>query len=481
MKLEQKLQKIKPYTEKAESVFLVLFFVYVSLGFNNLTVGTKIVSVFMWPTYLLGAALLGMRFLQWKDCVRMPGLFALLALCAVGAVSIALNLQYDVKGNLVHLIFWAFYFLLCYLSRESTDTRTLRRRFTVLFHMLCAVAFVLTAISFGMMIFDYAKKFTLNGDLVRRGFLGGRLFGAYQTPNAGAVIGSIVTVGSVHFIRVYKNKLYTAFAVINCLLQFAYLVFSDSRTGRVCYALACAVYLFFALREKRGDAFRFKQAAVALTLSAAVIAGGYFLPKWVQIAYNFTANTLDAAIETEAEAEAKKEGKKEKDKLLLGRKESLDEDYSNGRIRFWKSGVEIFLQKPLFGHTFKGFLPYAQENLPDTFLVKNDYLQLNTLDNDVMNLMVSNGIAGLVCFAAFVILILRRLLLLFRNRASDPLIPLLLAVCAAAAASSLFSSGVLYMQCQYSLLFWVALGLLMRFETETERKPDRIAAAEKEA
>ena len=144
--------------------------------------------------------------------------------------------------------------------------------------------------------------------------------------------------------------------------------------------------------------------------------------------------------------------------------------------------MEIFLQKPLFGHTFKGFLPYAQENLPETYLVKNDYLQLNTLDNDVMNLMVSNGIAGLLCFAAFVILVLRRLLRLLKNRAAaDPLLPLLLAVCAAAAASSLFSSGVLYMQCQYSLLFWVALGLLMRFETDAEKKPAVPAANEEEA
>ena len=43
---------------------------------------------------------------------------------------------------------------------------------------------------------------------------------------------------------------------------------------------------------------------------------------------------------------------------------------------------------------------------------------------------------------------------------------------------SLSSSCVLYMQCQYGLLFWVALGLLMRFASETERAP---AAEKKEA
>ena len=159
MKIQETLKKLRPYTEKAEFVFLLLFFAYVSLGFNNLTVGTKLVSVFMWPTYLLGAALLGLRLLDWKDCVKMPGLFALLGLLAVGTISIVCNLQYDVKANLVHLIFWAFYFLLCYLDRESAATETLRQRFTVLLHMLCVVAFILTVISFGMMIFDYAEQF----------------------------------------------------------------------------------------------------------------------------------------------------------------------------------------------------------------------------------------------------------------------------------------------------------------------------------
>ena len=67
-----------------------------------------------------------------------------------------------------------------------------------------------------------------------------------------------------------------------------------------------------------------------------------------------------------------------------------------------------------------------------------------------------------------------RLLRLFRRREkTDPLTPLLLAVCAAAAASSLFSSGVLYMQCQYSFLFWIALGLLMRLTPDAAKQADR--------
>ena len=200
------------------------------------------------------------------------------------------------------------------------------------------------------------------------------------------------------------------------------------------------------------------------------------MPKWTQLAYNAAVIHAGSGAGNAEEAEEEKDGtasapKKEEDPFLLGRKESLESDYSNRRFDFWKSGLEIFLSKPVFGVTFKGFLPYAEENMPDTYLVSNSYRALNTFDNDIVNLAVSCGIAGLLPFAAFVAVVLMRLVRLLRRRERpDPISPLLLAVCAAAAASSLFSSGVLYMQCQYSFLFWLALGLLMRLTPDAAKK-----------
>ena len=252
MKLQKTIRALSPAAEKATALFQQLFFVYVCLGFNNLTVGTKIVSVFMWPTYLLGAAILAFRALDAKRYLSMPGLPALVLLCGAAAVSVALNRRYDLKGNLVCLIFWLFYFFLLYLSGADTGIETLKKRFALYFHLFCGVAFVLTAVSFVMLAKNYALISDVNGELVRRGFLGGRLFGAYQTPNAGAIIASIVIAGCVHYIRAYKKWYYTVIAAIQIALQFAFIVFSDSRTGRVCLGLGLGVYLFFAcLRNAR--------------------------------------------------------------------------------------------------------------------------------------------------------------------------------------------------------------------------------------
>ncbi len=454
--LQKTIDRLRPAAAKATLCFHALFFLYVCLGFNNLTVGTPAISVVMWPTYLLGAALLVWRALDLKTYRRMPGLFALAAMCAACGISMLINRQYSPKQNAVHLIFWLFYFFLLYLNGTDQTPEDAEKRFTLFFHAFSAVAFILTAISFGMLIAGYSDQFLRGGDLVRRGYLGGRLFGAYQTPNAGAVIGALTIAGSVHYIRIYRNRLYTAAAVVNCAAQFVYMVLSDSRSGRVCLGLALGVYLFFTL-------FRFREQErgrrlLAVCLSAAVAVGAFYLPKWTQMGYNAVVR----ATEQNSPADSDAPGEDDPEDLLIGRKESLEGDYSNRRLDFWKSGVEIFLQKPLFGLTFKGFLPYAEEHMPDTYLVNNDYMKLNTLDNDVLNLAVSCGVAGLLPFAAFVFAVLRRLLKTLRQAAApDPLFPLLLAVCAGTAAVSLLGSGVLYMQCQYSFLFWLALGALM--------------------
>ena len=461
MKLQKKIDALRPAAGKATEAFHFLFFCYVCLGFNNLTVGTKIISVFMWPTYLLGAAILAWRVLDYKRYIRMPGLLPLCLLCLSAGISLLLNRRYDPKGNLIHLIFWLFYFLILYVSGTDTPPQTLKKCFIFYFHAFCAVAFVLTAISFGMLAAGYGKEFTRGGDLVRQGYLGGRLFGAYQTPNAGAIIGALVTVGSVHFIRTCKNRLYTAAAAINIAAQFVYAVLSDSRSGRVCLGLCLGVYLFFVLCKRENASPG--RSVLALALAAAVTAGGFFLPKWSQLAYNAAVISTQRDREQRGDDVQDPTQEDEDEPFVIGRKESLEGDFSNRRLDFWKSGLELFLRKPVFGLTFKGFLPYAKEYLPDTYLVTNDYMQMNTLDNDVINLAVSCGLAGLLPFFAFVFVVLRRLWLFLRRKAEkDPLLPLLLSVCAGAAAASMFTSGVLYMQCQYSFLFWLALGLTMR-------------------
>ena len=134
-----------------ETVFQALFFLYVILGFNSLTSGTRIVSLFLWPTYFFGAALLLWRIFDIKHYIRMPGIWLLVIMCAVCAASIVLNRQYNLKKNVIYLAMWVFYFFMLFLRRDTDTGEMVRRQFDLAAHIVCFSAFILAGISLYMM------------------------------------------------------------------------------------------------------------------------------------------------------------------------------------------------------------------------------------------------------------------------------------------------------------------------------------------
>ena len=455
-----------------ETAFGILFLLYLALGCSSLTNGQSYVSLFMWLSYGLGGLLLCLRLLDWKNYIRMPGLGFLLAMCAVCVFSIAANLQYDVKRNVTYLIYWALCFFLLYTQSSQASPEKAKKRFAIMGQVFCLITFVLAVISLVMLVTLYSQVVTVNGAELTRGFVYGRLYGAYRTPNVGAVMAVISIMLSVHWMVKYKKVLYTIAAAVNILAQFLYIVFSDSRSGQVALALAGAVYVLFlaagSQKLKKGAA---KTVAVLL-LTAATGLGLFFSPKLTQTAYNTIltqAAKKPAAVRPVTDADSTEpmqtdptEPTVDLGEWVVDRGYDLSGDVSNRRFDIWFSGLEIFLQEPWLGTTFSGFQPYAQENMPETYIVNNDYLQMTTFDNDFVNLLVSNGIFALLAFLGFVAVLLTYLIRGFaRMKTPDPDMPLAMSICTASASFSLFASGVLYMQEPFSAIFWMALGLMI--------------------
>lgn len=465
--------------ELAETVFQVLFLIYTILGFNSVSFGTPIISCFMWASFVLGAGLLLVRLRKWKDYIAMPGLVLLLAMCVICVASILVNLQYNLKKNIIYLIFWVFYFLMFYAQSKQTASDLVKKRFLLLGHVICVCAFILVVISLWMMYARYSEVTHINGSEVTRGFTYGRLFGAYLTPNGGAVVASIVIFLSLHFIGKYKSLLYRIWAALNILVQFAYITFSDSRSGTLALAFGGAVYVCFAalgrLQKMRGRT----KVALVVTVTVMTLVAGVFAPSVAQKAYNGVVVELSEQMAQQQTQVSDKTGtsffaiqfgssaaqtnpEDIIDSYVVDRGYDLSKDISNRRFDVWKSGIEIFAQRPWLGTTFCGFLPFALEYLPDTYIVTNDYLQMDTLDNDFVNLLVSNGIFGFLLFVLFVLCVLIYILRNYaRMEEKDPQIPVMMAVCMAAATFSMFTSGVLYMHSPFSAFFWLALGGLV--------------------
>lgn len=465
------------FLELCETVFFLLFFLYTILGFNSLTNGIAVISVVMWPAYILGAGLLVVRFWNWKDYIKMPGLILLLLMCAVCAVSILVNHQYNLKKNIIYLISWVFYFFMFYMQSRKADPELLQKRVRMAGHLICLGAFCLAGISLVMMFTGYSEIVEVNGNELIRGFTHGRLYGAYLTPNGGAVVASIVIFLTIHFIGRYKKKLYTVYGVVNILIQFLYIVFSDSRSGTLSLALGGAAYVLFAVLGSPRFQNCWARSAISVGLALLVLFGGLFGPSKVQDIYNSAVNMIAQSITADqpdnvgVSEETQKGTEQIIKKYTVNRGYDLSKDPTNRRFDIWKSGLEIFAREPLLGTTFCGFTAYALEYMPETYIVNNDYMDMNTFDNDFVNLLVSNGI---IAFLAFVVFIVWVLIVLLRRGGwkTNKQFPVMLGVCMAAATFSMFTSGVLYMQSPFSALFWLALGTMVTMSSKQEGTPN---------
>lgn len=466
--------------QTGETAAQCLFLLYTMLGFNSLTYGHPVISWVMRLAFLMGAGVLLVRLWNWKRYGKMPGIWCLVAMCGICFVSIVMNRHYGLKKNLIYLIFWVFYFFLFFAQREDMEKELVLHRFHVAGHMICGVTFLLGGVSLAMMLLGYSRVVEIQGNRIIRGFAQGRLFGAYLNPNGGAFVASAVIVLSVYFFRRYRKVWYRILTAGNIAVQFAYLVFSDSRGGRLCLALGMGAYAFFETLRLNRERQRKTPWLAALLLAALCVAGCWKGPKLVQNGYNALVTRLSYAMVREDTPEgetdpAQDPAEEERRQQILSayqvsRGYDLSGDISNRRFDIWKSGLELVRRKPLYGLTFGGFLEYAQKEMPQTYIVANDYRQIDTMENDFMNLLVSNGAVSLVVFLGFILWILIRIFRrIFVQKNQDPAVPAMMAVCAGTAVFAMFNSSMLYSQCQVIPLFWLALGSLVTLLSGEEK------------
>lgn len=457
--------------EHGETVAQILFLIYTILGFNSLTGGRKIVSVVMYLAYVTCAVVMLMRLFRWKRYAKTPGLVCLVMLCGICMVSIVMNRRYGLKRNVVGLIFWMVYFFLYFAQDTKAERELVIRRFRLAVHLVSGSAFLLAAISLGMMVMGYSKTVTVGTTQMIRGFAQGRLFGAYLNPNGGAFVAAAVMLLSLDAFRRDRRVWHRIFAGGNLLVQFFYLTFSDSRGGRLCLAAGLGTYVFLEIFRMGQKNHRRSRWAVALVLAALCVWAGWKAPKVAQNAYNTMISEISLQIAQKQDPSAPSgdaltaQEEEVRQQLLsayqVKRGYDLSGDISNRRFDIWKSGLELAKRRPWYGLTFGGYLSFAEEEMPNTYVVSNNYRKVDTLENDFMNLLVSNGFVALGVFLVFVAWILIRVLRgIFTRTQLDPAVPGMMAICAVAAVFSMFNSSMLYSKCQVIPLFWLAVGSL---------------------
>lgn len=468
-------EKISKVNNFMKYIFLALFTFYTILGTNNVTYGSSIISYVMWPTFLLGAITIFLRLIKYKSYIKMPGLIPLISLLLSFGISILINYNYSFKANFITLIYWVFFFLAFFLIDNNKSAEKSKKEVEVISICFIVYSLTCTAISLYMMFTGVSDKIIApdTGYEYYQGFAIGRLWGVYINPNNGATTSALAIFMLVYFIITKKAWWSRVICSICIFANLLYIALSDSRTGAVCIGAGIAVFFLsvaiFKLKDKK---LLYKAIAVVCSLIIAV--GGFLAPRKLKDGYNFVVNKINQSMSNSNEQNSQEDDPSEEDKKdeedkpigIVDRGYDTSDDISNRRFDVWLGSVQLFAASPksiIFGYTYGGFTDQAKIVQPDNYLVNNDFGDFTTLDNEVFNILVSQGTLGILAFAALVIVLL---VFCFRNflkvkKGNQYLISLLLASLLSLSCAAMFASVMFYHLSPNTVLFWCLLGYLV--------------------
>ena len=126
----------------------------------------------------------------------------------------------------------------------------------------------------------------------------------------------------------------------------------------------------------------------------------------------------------------------------------------------------FILPRGIFGVSMFNAVAFAQEQLPNTFLVNNDVMIFDNLHNSFLNILLSQGIVGFVIAMIFTVLsaiyVLQGIARMRGTRENPDCVRItaLASILITIVASMMFIGDVFYLNSGASFMFWNILGML---------------------
>ncbi|MGN1217200.1 MAG: O-antigen ligase family protein, partial [Phocaeicola sp.] len=135
-------------------------------------------------------------------------------------------------------------------------------------------------------------------------------------------------------------------------------------------------------------------------------------------------------------------------------------DPSNRRFSIWKSGVEIWNTKPVFGVSWANLTNYAEKEVPNTYIVNNDLQNFSSLHNMVLDVLVGQGIIGIVLLGCININTLAFIIKNYKKLCgvNELLGGFFFTIMCISFFTSLFISSIFYINSPESYTFWFVFG-----------------------
>lgn len=474
----------KEYVKYLEWAFKLSYLLLGIATFNSFLYDSPIQPMLVKLCLILGGLSVLGRVVYIKAYIKTPYLLLLILFCASFCVSIVMNWKYGTAVADMKWVVWTgFLFFLLYACDTTRDRTEYKKEFTVFANIIVVISVLNAAASLYLMTNLYHNLWhTASGEAVIAGFQWGRLWGVYTDPNYGAVFSTVAVLLCAYFVKVKKGmwKLLYLAAIV---MDYLYILFSDSRTAEVCMCVGAGIFLLFLFLQKQDN-----WKGVLTGILVAVIFAGVFVG--VTSAAKAEYNTKIEAEIKKADAEKANQAKKnkqeqtqesnnktqesnnktQKTERTVGRSQDLQSDISNGRFNLWASGLEVWKTKPITGTGYNSFLPYVREAIPDTYVVNNDQGEYVSLHNGYINILVYQGVLGAALFAAFMVCVMVKWCKGVKTFCKDNMdyIAVLTACASVIAVSMVFLLEGVYTNSPGAFVLWTFLGYLMHYFVKKE-------------
>lgn len=443
---------------QGEFVFKILYLISVLISFNGYFAGSEWISCFNYALVAFGGLLLLLRAVHFKSYIKTPCIFLLIAFVLSMGISSLLNARYGFIQNLQSIAWTTLQFGLLYATDKERDIKEYKKQLKAMLAVLCGYVFLANLVSLGMFVFNYGVfgQYSPNGNII--GFVWGRLWGVYSDPNNGSVLAAASVIISICAYVYYKKRAIRVFLIFNIILDYMYILFSDSRTGMLTVFLGIAVVLYLLIVKSEKIKFKGLLKNTACVLIAVTVS---FSALAVTKAFEKGYNSIATYINTNQSSD------KSDLPIMTGRDTAdTESDITNRRFDLWKSGIEIWETSPIYGVSQRNILPYAKENLPNTYLVNNDLSSFDSTHNLFLDVLASQGIIGiaiiLLFFGCIAVMIIKRLSTdrNFAASLSEPFNAAIIGLLCVFSCTSMLVLDVLYLNSAETVLFWCALGYL---------------------
>lgn len=443
-----------------ELVFKISFLMYGLASFNSFFAQTKIISLLLILTTLCAGITLLYRLVNFRRFIHNKMLWLCFAFLASYAVSFVLNLQYANMNGIKTLAFMGMQFCLLVATDENKGFEDFKTELNLIFRIFSFYMMVAAFTSIILMFCGYSNITERNNKYILSGFVWGRLWGVFTDPNYAAVLSVMTIIISLYAIKKRKTVFWRTVNIINIILQVLYISFSDSRTGMVVAFVSLSLYICLRLSANYLKNGKLSKKIVCISMILIIVFIGSTSFKAINTIYNKTVSLIATA---EKEPEEKGEQTIENN-TVAGREQDLEKDISNRRFDLWNSAVETFKLRPVFGVSFESVVDFAEANLPDTYLINNDNGKFNNYHNVLFNVLVGQGIVGIVIFFAMIVYAGLNLIKTVYNSYGTKnylLCCLLFTLLVAIFVSAMFISDIIYTISVNMMIFWYLLGIML--------------------